>query len=180
MKLIKENPVEKISVLEVCRHADINRGTFYLHYANISEVLEELEEDCFRRLNSIITELYDARGILQLKKSAPLVNELLHNETIKTLMFHPGVKSNMLEGFRSLVRKKTIDGWTKTGALSPAQADMFFTFLFAGTYAVNQEQIQKNVENSTDDLSFLNDLITRGLYHYLPPKRPGLLLNSPE
>jgi len=33
MKLLEEKPLEQINVSELCRVADINRATFYKHYA---------------------------------------------------------------------------------------------------------------------------------------------------
>lgn len=36
---------EKITVTEVCKCAGINRGTFYLHYIDVYDVLNELEEE---------------------------------------------------------------------------------------------------------------------------------------
>ena len=34
LRLLAEKPIEKISVTEICREADINRGTFYAHYSD--------------------------------------------------------------------------------------------------------------------------------------------------
>lgn len=39
--LIKEKPVEKITVTELAKNAKINKGTFYLHYADIYELYED-------------------------------------------------------------------------------------------------------------------------------------------
>ena len=49
LKLLKEKPVNKITVKEVCELAQLNRATFYAHY-----------RDCFALLESIENELIDA------------------------------------------------------------------------------------------------------------------------
>ena len=49
LKLLKEKPVNKITVKEVCELAELNRATFYAHYS-----------DCFALMESIENELIDA------------------------------------------------------------------------------------------------------------------------
>ena len=67
LRLLAENPIEKISVTEICREADINRGTFYSHYSDpyalkhslelqLAEALQQrLHESGEKRLNSLQT-----------------------------------------------------------------------------------------------------------------------------
>ena len=43
--LLKEQSIEKITVADVCRLAEINRATFYRHYENQYSILYELEFD---------------------------------------------------------------------------------------------------------------------------------------
>ena len=40
--LMGEKPFEKITVTDIVKRADINRGTFYAHYANVPDVLQHL------------------------------------------------------------------------------------------------------------------------------------------
>ena len=44
LDLLKEKPFSKITVTELCRISEINRGTFYLHYYDIDDVLDDLLE----------------------------------------------------------------------------------------------------------------------------------------
>ena len=41
LSLLKEKPLEKITVAELCRVSRINRGTFYLHYKDINGLFNE-------------------------------------------------------------------------------------------------------------------------------------------
>lgn len=64
-ELRKQKPVQKITVKELCERAQINKATFYLHYDNIyqlSEILEdELIAECFEPL--LDRELTDVQKI---------------------------------------------------------------------------------------------------------------------
>ena len=40
LKLLEEKEYPKITVTEICRLAEINRGTFYLHYYDTADVLD--------------------------------------------------------------------------------------------------------------------------------------------
>ena len=41
ISLLKKKPFEYITVSEICETASVNRSTFYLHYATISDLLDE-------------------------------------------------------------------------------------------------------------------------------------------
>lgn len=45
LRLLKEKPLEKIRVNELCTESGINRATFYRHYETPHDVLAELEMD---------------------------------------------------------------------------------------------------------------------------------------
>lgn len=45
LQLLKTNTVEKITVTEICRLAEINRATFYRHYENQYDLLSCMENE---------------------------------------------------------------------------------------------------------------------------------------
>lgn len=53
-KLLSEKPLSSISVREIAELADINRGTFYLHYRDVYEMVESLEDEVFQKFNEIV------------------------------------------------------------------------------------------------------------------------------
>ena len=44
VELLREKRVEEITVTELTRRADVNRGTFYCHYRDVHQMVEQLEE----------------------------------------------------------------------------------------------------------------------------------------
>ncbi len=51
--LLQEKPLDKITVTDVVRRAEINRGTFYAHYTDIPDVLHYLIEQVFGRIRQV-------------------------------------------------------------------------------------------------------------------------------
>ena len=48
LELMKKKSFGKITVTELCKYAEINRGTFYLHYMDLYDVLDELEDELLK------------------------------------------------------------------------------------------------------------------------------------
>lgn len=65
-QLIKENDgLDKVTVSELVRRADINRGTFYNHYDSIYDIAEEFESEIIQTLvedNKPLTSLNDVNA----------------------------------------------------------------------------------------------------------------------
>ena len=53
-QLLQRKQVNEITVRELTDLADMNRGTFYLYYKDISDMLEKIEDELFENLDTII------------------------------------------------------------------------------------------------------------------------------
>ena len=49
-EMLKEQDIYHISIRELCERADVNRTTFYKHYGNQFELLDEMENDLLRSI----------------------------------------------------------------------------------------------------------------------------------
>lgn len=54
IQLMKEKDINDISVKELSDLADINRGTFYLHYNDIYDMLNKIEDELFVEFEGIL------------------------------------------------------------------------------------------------------------------------------
>lgn len=55
LALLKEKPVSKITVTELCQKAQINRATFYKHFLDVPDLLDKIEEKLFEEIRSVFT-----------------------------------------------------------------------------------------------------------------------------
>lgn len=56
LRLVKEKDFAKVSVRDLCDYAEINRGTFYLHYQDKFDLLERIEQELLDTLKDIMSQ----------------------------------------------------------------------------------------------------------------------------
>lgn len=54
VKFLKEKPISKITVKEICDDADINRATFYAHYQDQYDLLRQIENEIIYDINQYL------------------------------------------------------------------------------------------------------------------------------
>lgn len=64
LELMKSRRFDKISVTAVCAQADITRATFYLHYYDLWNVVDELLAEALQISESMSSPREDARHVL--------------------------------------------------------------------------------------------------------------------
>lgn len=56
LSLLKEKPIEEITVSEICSRAEINRTTFYRSYDNQYALLESLQDEILEEIKEAVTK----------------------------------------------------------------------------------------------------------------------------
>jgi len=59
VELLDEKTLDKITVTDIVKRADINRGTFYAHYDNVSDVVTSIFETAFEIIKGSIHDFHD-------------------------------------------------------------------------------------------------------------------------
>ena len=62
VEILMKEPLEAVSVTRLCKAADINRSTFYAHYMDIFDVMEDIEDDYAEKIS--LFRLENATGIV--------------------------------------------------------------------------------------------------------------------
>lgn len=56
IQLMAENHISKISVKKICEIADVNRSTFYAHYDNQYDLLNQIERETIEDIHAFISK----------------------------------------------------------------------------------------------------------------------------
>lgn len=50
IQLLQDNEIHNITITDICKEADINRGTFYNYYNDPFDLLQNIEDELFSKV----------------------------------------------------------------------------------------------------------------------------------
>ena len=101
--LLREKPVNKITVKEVCELAELNRATFYAHYSDCFALMDKIEQellDAFEQSLCLI-DGFDVSALI----SAIYTMVQLHEDACRVLIFN-GASPSILGRMIDLAKEK--------------------------------------------------------------------------
>ena len=79
LQLLQNKPLTQIKVTELCKAANINRGTFYFHYEEVGDVFKELFEEMMLDLKESYDEPYKRTNHLTVETLDPNTIRIFHH-----------------------------------------------------------------------------------------------------
>ena len=56
IELMHEKSFKEITVTDITKRADLNRGTFYLHYVDIYDLLSKIEDETLQAIEEMLLD----------------------------------------------------------------------------------------------------------------------------
>ena len=128
--LLKQKPVNKITVKEVCEMAELNRATFYAHYSDCFALLESIEQELLEAFQKSL-KLVDSFDVTALIEAIYAMVEQ-HEDACRVLIFQ-GASASVLQRMIDLARDESIAYWKqKLRHATDAELEMLYTHLSNG------------------------------------------------
>ena len=108
IQLMTEKDIKDISVKELSDLADINRGTFYLHYNDIYDMLAQIEDELFLEFHEILDRTLNCDSAIFSHRSALLeiFSFLERHKEIAKVMMSPHGDLAFVNRLKDLVKKR--------------------------------------------------------------------------
>lgn len=145
LSLLSVKDYMEITVTDICREAEISRGTFYLHYDNIAQVIDAIFDDAFASTVSVLEQV-GIESEEDKKCAYPLCTFLRENKKYQALFLSDSLFSQVAER----VTKNCIDNYFHrlkiSTELSDEEAFSLRYFQFSGCISVCKRNIDKSDE----------------------------------
>ena len=166
ISLLKEKKVQDITVRELTDMADLNRGTFYLHYKDVFDLLEKTEAELQDEFNQLVLK-HDAVDLKQ--RPAVIFNEIYslvyENADLIEILLGENGDLNFFNRLKKLIREKCLKDWMevfRTG--NPAVFDAFFSYIASGCVGLVQYWLQTGLKETPQQMAKLTEqIITQGI-----------------
>lgn len=158
IELLKSREIHKVTVTDICKKADINRGTFYTHYKDAFDLFQSMEDELFYQILKYIKEIpiKDYNSLLLLK-----VLELIkENRDLCKVLFCNQRDSSILN--RILDIAKEIDVMTlfnDKNIINKEIANYYMRYSIGGCLSIIETWLENDLPQSPKELvKIINDI----------------------
>lgn len=152
LELLQNTPYEKITVTALCKQSEITRATFYLHYNNIDDVLDELLDDALRltELDAIQPfpsalsnrNIENEKNIEEMNPDPdallPACQRAASNPKYRILFLDESLSHHMLRKLYQIQKPQHIPEIMRDYHLNEWEAEKIFLYMLHGNFAVNK------------------------------------------
>ncbi len=165
MDLLREKGFSRISVRDIAERADVNRGTFYLHYPDTTALMRSVEEDMLNEAQALVDAHF--QEAVEGNSLRPLFEPLLdyvvaHREACATL-FKNDSCSGFLEGIQRLA---CVNGRRliarRYSALTEEQLSYFSSFVAFGLTGLMKTWFDRGMSLPKEALLETSDKLVKG------------------
>ena len=150
-ELLQDKPIAKITVTDICKLADINRSTFYAHYADPFVLYEELQAKTVEELSHSLDHLagenafrtYMVYMVRYVQEHQAAFLALVNNDS-----------RSFQEALNQAVQRFHLPGLEQFGSRQPYVLEYFYS----GTVAVLSYWLRRGAQESPQDMA---DLLLR-------------------
>ncbi|MDE6700963.1 MAG: TetR/AcrR family transcriptional regulator [Acetatifactor sp.] len=134
IQLMEEKELQDISVKELADLADINRGTFYLHYTDIYDMLHKIEDELFKEFNDILDRNPDKNAQLATHRTvlAEVFSFLERHYDLARVMIGPHGDSAFVNGLKNLVTERL----RRLASDEEPRGEYYYSFIVSGYVGV--------------------------------------------
>lgn len=181
---LANNSFESVTVTSLCKASGITRSTFYLHYSNIMEIVDDLVDDLVddaiayskpgivdnNNLQTIANTLSAASNSVSLREAydsifdrLPLCQRIIRHKKYLPLFLDEQISEYVLQ--RIIGREKDRQGLVIAEALGVSfdVGVSVFVFLVHGLYAVNKQYKWSQSDEWLEAQKIIFELVYRGL-----------------
>lgn len=160
LELLDSHPFEKITVTALCKQAEITRATFYLHYNNLTEVLDSALEDALEltenetnnpgqdilQILEILSDKHNPDVIKEHETLLPACQRVADIPKYRALFLDEGLSDYIIKKMYMAEKNKMTPTLMKQCHLTRKEADKLFLFIIYGAYQVNKSMHWKKTD----------------------------------
>ena len=175
-ELLQEKPIQQITVKELTDFVNLNRGTFYLHYRDIYDLLEDLENEIFASFQEMATQHTpeEMNG-----KPFPLLKDIFqfvgrHAVFCRTLLGQ-NVEHTFINKLKELIQEKCFHDWEVVfQEMSSQSYGMLSSYILSGCIGLIEDWLFGDMKQSPEEMAkFAESVILRGVQDFVQPRNAG-------
>ena len=160
ISLLKEKPLNKITVKEICGLAELNRATFYKYYSDPFDLLDHMEQEI---LSELRRSLKTSPGSFREIFIFIMENIRAEGERYQTLFSEHGDSAFPRRIFSAYYDHIADDLRRQFPKLSPAQQEWLYYFSAQGCCGILERWMHSGMNEPVEEVADFADQLIAGL-----------------
>lgn len=172
LQLVSEKDLSKITVCELVERANISRKTFYLHYKDITDILEEVEMDLVKLLKESLMQDKTVGFRVRLINFINNITRLVENDIYYySLIAKSRYSKNLFKSLDGIIRQELISAFDNETIMDTVKKQFLVNFITGGIRNTILEWVNMENKPPVEELSsilfeFINNNLTSYLRNY--------------
>jgi AcrR family transcriptional regulator len=164
LKLLREKSISSITIKEICETADINRSTFYAHYANQYELLESIEEEFIEDLVATLGRYNFSKEDEALQMTEKLFEYIAEKNAICQTLLSENTDMYFLKKGMMITHEFIFKNWITDSGIDQETYEYINIFMVSGSIHVIKNWVENGMEKTPSEMAgILHNFINRGL-----------------
>lgn len=146
--ILKTKPISAITVKEICERADINRSTFYTHYKDQFDLLEQIEEEIITDLNAYLNQYNFELEQEALQMTEKLLEYLVSKYEIFQTLLNENTDHSFEQRVMDVARSFLIQSLVNNDDADADISEYAITFLISGSIYVIKQWVANDMDES--------------------------------
>ena len=166
LELLKEQPISKITVKQLCEKADINRATFYNHFYDTRNVLEHIEEEYCKNIETEVINAIYSNDVSELILN--ILTEMKSDKNLTQIFKCENTKPGFIKKLINMAHDLLVSHWAKRfKTYAKEKLEYIYSFMITGSLSVVNEWLKNNLKESPQEIAEILQRITVGIKSYL-------------
>ncbi len=171
VKLLNGKPISKISIKEICETADINRSTFYAHYADQYDLLRQLVDETLHDINVYLDSFnfkeYEPESFQTMNR---IFEYIVQNAELCKVLLGENGDISLQKEIMMIVQRQGLKERKSKKALDEDTIEYLCLFGVNGSIGIVQKWLQNGLKQSAREMSELViKVVYQGLSAYMQP-----------
>ncbi len=169
--LLDEKDINKVSVSEICKIADINRATFYRYYLDVFDLLKKMEEEFVEDVKNAYNKDDNIEQSLSYYAIA-LLTICYENQKLAKILFTSTGKPYFLNSILEEAYSKCKARWTRAiPDIDEDDIEYASVFIFNGALGVVNYWIKCDFDKTVEEVAkIIQDLAHYGIKRFIYKK----------
>lgn len=153
LTLMEDRPIGKITVTDICAEADINRNTFYAHYASVEKLLRSIENEAFQQVRQALETQQGKDQLLDICRT------MYENKDLFKILFSGNSDNKFMKRLPQLIQATAVQRWQQGIGATPGAIEhrdaLLYTYAVSGSLAVMRRWLLEDLPLAPEEVAEL-------------------------